>query len=101
MCFRFLLRHYFVDRPSQALDLFLDLNSKQNTKQKDNCINLDGSNLCRTFFNTLIKRIERKVFESSNFIFYLPKFYELWKVLAFDVCDGICFRCHCLLDKFF
>lgn len=65
--FRFLLLHYFVDRPSQPLDLFLDLNSKQNQNKKKivlaSMVKISAGHLS----NTLIKRIERKVFESSNF----------------------------------
>lgn len=65
--FRFLFLHYFVDRPSQPLDLFLDLNSKQNQNKKKIVLALMVKISAGHLSNTLIKRIERKVFESSNF----------------------------------
>lgn len=65
--FRFLLLHCFVDRPSQPLDLFLDLNSKQNQNKKKIVLALMVKISAGHLSNTLIKRIERKVFESSNF----------------------------------
>lgn len=77
LSFRFLLLHYFVDRPSQPLDLFLDLlNSKQNQNKKKivlaSMVKISAGHLS----NTLIKWIERKVFESSNF--YILFIQILW-----------------------